>query len=172
VNRHVILVGLSGAGKTTVGRLAAARSPLLFPEFADLDELIQLEAGRPIAEIFARAGEAEFRRLERAAMARALARPPHLIAAGAGWIAAPGNLDAARARGALTVYLRIDPELAARRLAGDASRPLLAGDDRAARLRSLLEARQAAYGQASAALDASGPLEEVVASLVAILEAA
>ena len=61
----------------------------------------------PVAEIFATHGEAHFRRLERAAMDRALAAPPQVIAPGAGWIAEPGNLEAAR--GTLLIYFEIVP---------------------------------------------------------------
>lgn len=166
MKRHVILVGLPGSGKTTVGRLAAARWTT---PFTDSDERVEREAGRSIVAIFQQSGQAEFRRLERAAMDRALSEAPHLIAAGAGWIAQPGNLDAARARGALVVYLRVSPTAAARRLEGDSGRPLLAGHDGLTRLRQLLEERQAWYDRADAAVDASGSLEEVAEALEAIV---
>lgn len=164
MKRHVILVGLPGSGKSTVGRLAAERWPDRIPDCTDLDENIVAEAGRSIADIFARAGERGFRRLERAAMEAALARPPHLISAGAGWIAEPGNLDAARIYHVRIAYLRVAPEVAHARLAGATGRPLLSGD-RLAQLSALLAAREVWYRQADAEIDATGTPEEVVASL-------
>jgi shikimate kinase len=164
MKRHLILVGLPGSGKSTVARLAAERWPDQIPHHTDLDEQIVAEAARPIAEIFARAGERGFRRLERDAMEAALARPPHLISAGAGWIAEPGNLNAARIHHVRIVYLRVKPEVSHARLAGTTDRPLLQGD-RLARLSALLAAREAWYRQADAEIDASGSPEEVVGAL-------
>src|SRR6185436_18410804 len=135
--------GLPGSGKSSVGRVVAQ---LLATDFTDLDDWVEAEAGCSIPAIFERMGEAAFRQLERAAMARALAQPPRVIAAGAGWIAQPGNLAAA-AR-ACVVYLRVTPERAAGRLEGDRSRPLLAGGDPAVRLQQLFEAREAWYRMA------------------------
>jgi shikimate kinase len=161
VKRHLILVGISGSGKTTVGRLAA---PLLQTDFSDIDELIVAGSGQPVAELFAREGEARFRRLERAAMDRVLAASPHLIAPGAGWIAEPGNLDAAG--DAVLIYLQISPAAAAARLAGEVSRPLLAGGDPVARLTGMLQSRERWYRKAALTISASGS-PETVAALVA-----
>jgi shikimate kinase len=165
MKRHLILIGLPGSGKSTIGRLAAERWPAEFPEYTDLDENIVAEAGRSIPEIFARAGERGFRRLERAAMEAALSRSPHLISAGAGWIAEPGNLDAARVHHVLIVYLRVEPGVAHARLGDAADRPLLQGTDRLSQLAALLAAREVWYRQADAELDGSGPPEEVAAAL-------
>jgi len=164
MKRHLILVGLPGSGKSTVGQLAADRWPDQIPSYTDLDELIEAEAARPIAEIFARAGERGFRRFERDAMEAALARPPHLISAGAGWIAEPGNLDAARVHQVRIVYLRVAVEVAHARLAGTSDRPLLQGDP-LAKLAALFAARESWYHMADAEIDASGPPEEVVLAL-------
>jgi len=163
VKRHLVLVGLPGSGKTTVGRQVAR---LLGSAFSDIDEIVVSAAGMPVAEVFESHGEARFRRMERAAMDGAMAAPPHVIAPGAGWIAEPGNHEAARA--ALLIYLRIDPEVAAARLGGDSSRPLLAGGDPAERIRELLRKREAWYRKAGAEVDASGPAERVAAAVAAI----
>ena len=163
MTRHLILVGLPGAGKTTVGRRAAE---MLAADFSDLDEMVESDTGRSIPAIFQESGEAEFRRLERAAMDRALALPPHLIAAGAGWIAQPGNLDAALAAGAALIYLKISAERALARVGADRNRPLLVGGDRAARLRELLREREAWYRRAHHEVPAEGDVETVAAQLV------
>lgn len=159
--RHIVLVGLPGSGKSTVGREAAR---LLGTAFTDLDIVVAQAAGQSVAEIFARSGEAEFRRLERAAMAGALDAPPHVVAPGAGWAAQPGNLEAAG--GARLVYLRVTPEVAAARLPHDGARPLLAGGPALPRLRELIAEREAWYLRAGSIVDASGSVE-AVAQLVA-----
>ena len=161
MKRHLILVGLSGSGKSTVGRQAAQQ---LRTSFSDIDELIVAGSGQPVAELFAREGEAQFRRLERAAMERVLAASPQLIAPGAGWIAEPGNLEAVG--DALLIYLEISPAAAAARLAGDASRPLLAGADPVGRLTGMLRTRERWYRKAALTIPASGS-PEAVATLVA-----
>jgi len=166
VKQHVILVGLPGAGKTTVGRRAAE---LLATDFIDIDETVESETGRSVAAIFANSGEAEFRRLERSAMQRALAAPAHLIAAGAGWIMQPGNLEDAKQTGACVLYLNISPNVAALRLKGDTSRPLLAGD-RGARLRALLDEREAMYQNADLEVDAEGDVETVAGRVARLIQ--
>jgi shikimate kinase len=165
MRNHLILVGLPGSGKSTIGRLAAERWPDQIADFTDLDERIAAEAARSIPEIFARAGERGFRRLERDAMEAVLARPPHLVSAGAGWIAEPGNLDAARIHHVRIVYLRIRPEVAHQRLAGTTDRPLLSAADRLAQLSALLAVRETWYRQADAEIDGAGSPEEVVRAL-------
>lgn len=171
MKQHLILVGLPGSGKTTVGRLLLKLRSTDFTDFTDVDEAVEIETGSSIAQIFAESGEQEFRRLERAAMERALAGPPQLIAAGAGWIAEPGNLAAARAKGAWVVYLRVPPEVAAARLGDAASRPLLAGSgpDRKARLQELLEARESWYLQADAQVDAQADPATVAARVASAM---
>lgn len=161
MKRHLVLVGLPGSGKTTAGR-AAAR--LLGTAFSDIDEIVASAAGMPVAQVFATHGEPRFRRMERAAMDGALAAPPHVIAPGAGWIAEPGNYEAAG--DAMLVHLEISPENAAARLQGDTTRPLLADGDPASRLTELLAAREAWYRKSAATIDASGPPETVARAVI------
>jgi shikimate kinase len=163
VKRHLVLLGLPGAGKSTVGRRAAA---LLGTGFTDTDDLVRAAAGRSIPEIFAQEGEAAFRRREREAMTRALGRPPHVIAAGGGWAAEPGNLEAARH--GLTIYLSCNPRTAAIRTAGSADRPLLQGD-RLAAIEALLDRRAPYYRKADAEIGTDDLGLEAVAERVAAL---
>ena len=81
LNRTVALVGMMGAGKTSIGKRLAAR---LEVPFADADHEIEAAAGMTVAEIFAKYGEPEFRRLERSVIARLLHDPPHVLATGGG----------------------------------------------------------------------------------------
>lgn len=165
MNQHLILVGLPGSGKSTVGALAAAE---LGAGFTDLDAVIEATAGAPIPRIFATRGEAAFRELEREAMDTALQDPPGVIASGGGWAAQPGNLAAVEGH-ALVVYLAISPEVAARRLAGATNRPLLAGTaDPREMLERLLVAREPFYHLAGVQVDAeAGPPDLVAAGVVA-----
>lgn len=144
--RRIVLVGLPGAGKSTVGPLVAQA---LGWSFVDLDREIERTAGRSVAEIFAAEGEAGFRLRERGA-SLAMAEWDHLVLApGGGWVLDPRNREAL-GEGTLTVYLAVSPETAARRLGpAAASRPLLAGAEPAQRLRELLKAREGLYLQAN-----------------------
>jgi shikimate kinase len=165
VKRHVVLVGLPGSGKTTVGRLVAER---LSAGLVDIDATLALRAGKPIATIFAEQGEAVFRELERSEMAAALASEPAVIAPGGGWAAQPGALEAAKAR-ALVIYLRACPETAAGRAAREGTRPLLSGEDPVARMRELFVQREPFYRNAHAHVETEGKAVEQVASEVARL---
>ena len=162
--RHLVLVGLPGAGKSSAGRLAAG---LLDTTFTDIDEALVLETGQTIPELFAARGEPGFRRLERDRTDRALAAPPHVVAPGGGWAAQPGNLEAA-GRSALMVYLSVSPEVAAARLEATRDRPLLKGDP-LTRLDQLLRERERWYRLAGheVATDAMTP-HRVAEALVAL----
>lgn len=138
--RHLVLVGLPGAGKSSAGRLAAAG---LGAHFTDVDEALVIETGQTIPELFAARGEAGFRRLERERTARALGAEPQVIAPGGGWAAQPGNLEATEGR-ALMVYLSVSPVVAAARLEEARDRPLLKGDP-LTRLEQLLRERERWY---------------------------
>jgi shikimate kinase len=157
----VFLVGMMGAGKSTVGRALAAR---LGRRFHDCDAEIEREQGRAVAEIFATEGEARFRALEREMATRWLGEPV-VVALGGGAIAQP-ELRAACLRSGTLVWLRARPETLLARLGEGASRPLLAGLSgaaRLARLRELLAAREPAYAAAPLVVDTdASAVEEVV----------
>ncbi len=159
-----MLIGLPGAGKSTVAELAAAH---LAAPWCDLDARIAATAGRSIAAIFAAEGEAAFRDLERRAMETALAEPPQFIAAGGGWAAQPGHVAAAQAR-ALVIYLEIPPDVAAARLAGVTDRPLLAGADPGERIDHLYREREAWYRQAPVHVAARRAAADVTVDVIAV----
>jgi len=147
--RHVILIGLPGSGKSTVGPLVA--DGLGMP-FVDLDSVIIRRMGMPVARIFGEFGEPHFRKLECEATAELLAGPASVLAPGGGWAAQPGNVDGARAR-ALFFYLKAAPPIALQRAGLGAVRPLLAGGEGLARMQTLLAERQPWYEQADATVE-------------------
>jgi shikimate kinase len=149
VKKHVVLIGLPGSGKTTVGRLVAEQ---LHAAFVDIDSILMRKEGKPITMIFAEKGEQAFRALERKEMEAALANQPSVIAPGGGWAAQPGALEAARAAG-YVVYLKTRPETAAAHAAPSGTRPLLMGEDPEAQMRALLKEREPFYSRADAKVD-------------------
>jgi shikimate kinase len=144
--RHLVLVGLMGAGKSTVGRRCAER---LGRPLVDTDELVVAGAGVPFEDIWSNEGETGFRARERVAVADAAASPePLVIACGGGAVLDPDNRRALRESG-FVVWLAASPDALAGRLRGDDSRPLLAGSDRASTLTRLGHVRAPAYEAAS-----------------------
>lgn len=165
---HLLLLGLPGAGKSTVGPLVAAS---LGRAFVDLDLEIERRERRSIPEIFAAQGEGAFRALERALSAELLVagRAPIVLAPGGGWVEDPAN-RALMAGCCIAVYLRVSPAVALARM-GTAirTRPLLAGDDPEKKLSELLVRREATYlqSQYTLSVDSMTPAE-VASSIVAL----
>lgn len=144
--RHLVLVGLMGAGKTTVGQRCAE---LLDRPFVDTDELVVASAGVPFDVIWSAEGEQGFRRRERVAVADATASPtPLVISCGGGIVLDADNRRALRATGVVVLLTASSAALAAR-LADDDSRPLLIGNDKTATLERLSAVRQPAYEAAA-----------------------
>ena len=106
-NKTIALVGLSGVGKSSVGRRLAA---VLGMPFRDADAEVEAAAGRPIAEIFAQYGEAAFRDGERRVIARLLADPPHVMATGGGAFMHPETRQLIKQH-AISVWLKADIEV-------------------------------------------------------------
>lgn len=161
--RHLVLVGLPGAGKTTLGRMVAdtLRAP-----FVDLDAVLVRRMGMPISRIFAEYGEGHFRQAEQEAMLAAVAEPASVIAPGGGWVAHAGNLDAVRPQ-VFVVYLRTSVATATRRAEEGDDRPLLSGETPEVRMSALLAEREAAYLRADAVVENDRPGAEAAAAEVA-----
>lgn len=141
----MVLVGMMGSGKTTVGRRLAERWGV---PFLDSDEQVEARTGRTVAEIFRDDGEAAFRTLEAEALTEALAaRPVGVVAAAGGVVLAEGNRSTL-VDGATVVWLRADPAVLAARIAAadDDHRPLL-DDDPAVVLRRLDAERRELYAE-------------------------
>jgi shikimate kinase len=150
---HLVLVGLMGAGKTTVGRQCAQQ---LSRDFVDTDDVVARLAGVPVAEVFATKGEAKFRALEREAVADVCASPaPLVIACGGGTVVDPDNRRRL-GRAGFVVWLRAPVDVLARRVGEGADRPLLEGNPPAS-LARLLTLREPAY---AAAADVSVEIED------------
>ena len=146
--RHLVLVGLMGAGKTTVGRRCAKR---LERDFVDLDDLIMTHAAMSIEDIWRERGEERFREVEREVVVDVCASPvPLVIACGGGTVVDAENRRRLREVGTV-VWLRAPTAVLAARVGNDARRPLLAGDPAGA-LARLAEVRAAAYVAAADAI--------------------
>lgn len=157
-----MLVGLSGAGKTLVGRLLAER---LEWRFVDIDAEAERLVGRSIAEVFAEGGEPAFRELEARVSRSASPDARTVVSTGGGWMAQP-ELRAAWP-GAVRVWLQVEPARAASRLARErSSRPLLAGPDPEASLAQLLAERLPAYRLAEITVRTDGLEPEAVAEAI------
>lgn len=158
----IVLVGPMGAGKSSIGRRVARE---LGTTFTDTDSLIVREHG-PIADLFAKEGEARFREVERVAVVEALGRGGVVALGGGAVLDADTRRDLAGHR---VVLLTVAPHIVRSRIQGDA-RPLLAnGDDPVARWQTIMAARKALYEEvADVSFDTStGPLALVVADIVA-----
>jgi shikimate kinase len=142
--RHVVLVGLMGAGKTSVGRRLAARLGL---PFIDSDHAIEESARMTIPEIFAQLGEAEFRAGEKKVIARLLGEPQQVIATGGGAYMDPETRARIREKG-VSVWLRAELPVLMRRVQKRQNRPLLQTTDPEATMQALIDKRYPVYAEA------------------------
>jgi len=147
---HLVLVGLPGAGKTSVGKPLAEA---LGCPFADVDAEIERREGKTVREIFAELGEPHFRKREREITKNLRDKPAAVVAPGGGWVADPANIDLLRPPARL-VYLKVRPSVALARLGKlRGTRPLLSRPDPLAEITRLLEERRVAYESADMAVD-------------------
>ncbi len=168
LDRSVVLIGLMGAGKTSIGRILAERLGL---PFVDADAEIERAAGATIEEIFARDGEAVFRSGERRVIERLLAGPPAIIATGGGAFMDASTRATVRERG-ISVWLKADLETLVKRTARRGGRPLLAQGDPREVLARLMAQRYPIYGEADVTVETGEePAESVTDAVIAALEA-
>lgn len=156
--RSVVLVGMMGAGKSSVGRKLAARLGLAF---VDADNEIEAAAGMSIPDIFETRGEAEFRSGEARVIARLLETGPQVLATGGGAFMNADTRAAIRAKG-VSVWLRADFDVLMKRIRRRNDRPMLKTDDPAATLRNLIELRYPVYAEADITVDSRDVLHEVI----------
>ena len=167
LEKTLVLVGMMGAGKTSVGRRLA--STLGVP-FRDADVEIEAAAGCTIKEIFERYGEPAFRSGERKVIARLLSDPPHVLAAGGGAFIDAETREKIKER-AVSIWLRAPIELLIQRVLRKDTRPLLRNTDSRATLERLLRDREPIYAEADIVVESDeGPHDVVVKRIVAALD--
>jgi shikimate kinase len=167
----IVLIGPPGAGKTTVGAALAAR---LGVTFADTDSIVEVAAGKPVSDIFITDGEPEFRRLERAAVAAALADPAGARVIGLGGGAVMDTETQARLAGHRVVYLATGFGELVKRVGMDRARPLLVGASPRAQLKALLDQRLPVYDRLAwltVTTDGREP-DEIAAEIAGVIDAA
>jgi len=163
IGRPVVLVGLMGAGKTTVGRRLAK---VIGRSFVDSDAEIELAAGCSISDIFAIHGEPIFRDLELRVISRLLEKPNIVLATGGGAWMQQKVRDQIKDR-AISVWLRAELDVLLDRVERRNHRPLLENGDKGAILKRLMDERYPVYSRADIVVDSgAGPHEEVVEKVV------
>jgi len=167
-HKNIILTGFMGTGKSSVGKLLAER---LGYRYCDLDALIVDAAGVSINEIFARHGEAHFRRIE-AEMVRSIAnRSGLVVATGGGAVLDPENRRLLRAAG-FVVNLTAPAEEIFKRLHGENERPLLKEEKSLEKIGAMMEKREPFYADADIRIDTTGKcVEDVVEEILRALAA-
>lgn len=166
LKKTVALVGMMGAGKTSLGRKLAAR---LEVEFRDADHEIEAAAGLSVSEIFQKFGEPYFRDGERRVIARLLGEPPHVLATGGGAFMDDATRAAMKDQ-ALTVWLKAPIHVLLARVKKKDTRPLLKGKDAKETIEKLLVVREPFYAMADLTLECpdeshQSALERILAEL-------
>jgi len=167
LNRTVALVGMMGAGKSSVGRRLATR---LGVDFKDADSEIELAAGCPISQIFERYGEPAFRDGERKVIARLLGEPPHVMATGGGAFIDP-DTRARLKQSAITVWIKAPVDVLMSRVKRRDNRPLLRTADPRGILERLLNERAPIYAEADVTIESDdSPHSVTVDHILGILK--
>ena len=166
-DKAVVLVGLMGAGKSSVGRRLAKHLSL---DFVDADEEIVRAAGCSIEDIFELYGEEAFRDVERRVIARLLEHGAHVLAVGGGAFMNP-EIRASILEGCVSVWLRAELDVLVRRTARRGGRPLLKGGDPREILQGLIEERHPVYSEADIVVDTNDePPEVTVEKIIGALD--
>lgn len=166
LEKTIALVGLMGAGKSSVGRRLALE---LGVPFRDADDEIVIAAGRPIPDIFSERGEDEFRAGERRVIARLLDERPHILATGGGAFMNPVTRVLMR-QSAITVWLRADIDTLVKRVARRDDRPLLRDANPREVLLKLMAQRYPIYAEADWVIDSrDGPHSATVEAVIRTL---
>lgn len=165
--RTISLIGMMGAGKSTIGRRLAQRLGL---RFVDADNEIEAAAGMTIPDIFSVHGEAHFREGERRVIDRLLHEGPQVLATGGGAYMNPHTRERIAEAG-VSVWLKADAETLLRRVRKRPTRPLLQTEDPEGTLRRLMDERYPVYALADLTLvSREAPHEAIVDELVALLD--
>ena len=167
--RSVVLIGMMGVGKSSIGRRLATRLGI---PFLDADTEIEKAAGMSISDIFARHGEADFRSGEARVIARLLESGPQVLATGGGAFMNEGTRAAIKAKG-VSIWLSAEFEVLLRRISKRKNeRPMLQTDDPDETLRHLLAVREPTYALADLTVQSrEGPHDVIVAEIVSALAA-
>jgi shikimate kinase len=167
--RSIVLVGMMGVGKSSIGRRLATRLGI---PFVDADAEIEKAAGMSITDIFAHRGEADFRSGEARVIARLLDGGPQVLAAGGGAFMNDGTREAIREKG-VSIWLKADLDVLLRRISKRRNeRPLLQTGDPEATLRALLIEREPTYAQADLTIHSREVAHDsIVADMVVALGA-
>jgi shikimate kinase len=165
--RSIVLVGMMGAGKSSIGRRLASR--LNIP-FVDADTEIEKQAGMSIADFFARHGEADFRRGEARIIARLLDGGPQVLATGGGAVMNADTRAAIKAK-SVSIWLTAEVDVLMRRINKRRhERPMLQDENPAARLRELLAQREPVYASSDLTVQSREvPHDAIVTEIVAAL---
>ena len=160
---NIVLVGLSGSGKTTIGKLLEKYLPNL--KFVDTDEIIVKQENRSINEIFANDGEQKFREIEKAVVEKVSKENKLIISTGGGVVLYKENMVNLKKNG-IVFYLKTSPEVITERLKNDDTRPLLKVDDVKEKLYKMLEIRGKLYEDADITINTDETYPEKVTELV------
>lgn len=161
--RSLVLVGMMGAGKSSIGRKLAQRLNL---HFVDADSEIEQAAGMSISEIFAKHGEAYFRAGEARVIARLLDGGPQVLATGGGAFMHPQSREAIRAK-AVSIWLKAEYDVLMKRIKRRGDRPMLKTDDPGETLRRLMQERDPVYAEADVIVHSRDvPHEIIIAEII------
>ena len=164
--RSIVLVGMMGAGKSSIGRRLALRLGI---PFVDADMEIEKAAGMSISDIFASRGEGEFRSGEARVILRLLENGPQVLATGGGAFMNPDTRAAIAAKG-VSIWLKADFDVLMRRIRRRHDRPLLRTEDPGATLQRLMDERYPVYALADLTLQSRDvPHDKIVEEIVAAL---